>query len=154
MKETPILFTGEMVKAILDGRKDQTRRILNPQPTGTPLRWKDFSWFEGASMPDVASMCPYGHPGDQLWIRETWRTRREWDSFSPRSLPCADSVLSDVDIDFAATPQTLHGKWRPSIFMPRWASRITLEIVSVRVERMGGVPETARRQLSGWDVED
>ena len=102
VKERPILFSGEMVRAILDGRKTQTRRVVKPQPP--PL---------GGFVKN-----PYGQPGDRLWVRETWALD---DKYYYR----ADGAVGDRC-----------GKWKPSIHMPRAASRITLEITGVRVERL------------------
>ena len=135
--EKPILFSGEMVRAILDGRKTQTRRVVNPQPTGGYLgfikeRLKHWFKHEPSSI-EIA--CPYGRPGDLLWVRETWASHKYMDDTKPseftvgaQMLPVwyrADNVQSDE-----------RGKWRPSIFMPRWASRITLRVVDVRVETL------------------
>lgn len=113
MKERTILFSGPMVRAILDGRKTQTRRPVKPQPfVATP------------SMFDV-SKCPIGQPGDRLWVRETWRMALQ---------PGPDGLLRMVAI-YRADGE-IKMSWRPSIHMPRWASRITLEIVRVWVERV------------------
>ena len=124
MKTRPILFSAPMVRALLEGRKTQTRRIVKPQP-------QHIAWFahqEGwiARMRDEEPQnemvkCPYGQPGDRLWVRETW---------------------SQGACTFYRATDTLITKWRPSIFMPRWASRITLEIVSVRVERLNEISST------------
>lgn len=123
MKERPILFRGEMVRAILSGIKTQTRRVLKPQPSfvnqcGIPF------YPDGKGPVDYRD-CPYGQPGDRLWVRETWMKpeggaldyRAKWTPRDERKMP-------------------VHEKWRPSIFMPRWASRITLGITDVRVERL------------------
>ena len=128
----PILFSGEMVRAILDGRKTQTRRVIKPQPSAGVRR----SVFVLSGLEDGHGRelrCPYGRPGDTLWVRETWASHKYMDDTKPseftvgaQMLPVwyrADNVQSDE-----------RGKWRPSIFMPRWASRITLRVVDVRVE--------------------
>jgi len=118
IKERPILFSGPMVRAILDGRKTQTRRILKPQPICTA----NDNW-------DIRSegvwKCPYGQPGDRLWVRETWR--RHYGSVNYRA-----------DHEDGAG----HMRWRPSIHMPRWASRITLEITDVRVQQLQDITVT------------
>lgn len=124
MKERPILFSGPMVRAILDGRKTQTRRVVK----GEALRW--LSPEVGFAPTFVAnpenSLCPYGGPGDRLWVRETHYVESAGyeDGTGRRIFYRA----SDGD-----APISL---WRPSIFMPRWASRLTLEVTAVRVERV------------------
>ena len=133
----PILFSGEMVRAILDGRKTQTRRVVKPQPTGGYLGFINERlkhWFRHEPR-SIEIGCPYGRPGDTLWVRETWASHKYMDDTKPseftagaQMLPVwyrADNVQSDE-----------RGKWRPSIFMPRWASRITLRVVDVRVETL------------------
>jgi hypothetical protein len=124
-KERPILFSGPMVRAILDGRKTQTRRIVKGQPA---LWLNDSVMGQFISTDDhLISMCPYGKPGDRLWVRETFAV-------------CADSSIfyrSD------GGPSPWDGiKWKPSIHMPRAASRITLEIVSVRAELLHEITES------------
>lgn len=133
MKTRPILFSGPMVRAILEGRKTQTRRVVKPQPAhcaDLPMG-KDLTF---------ASACPYGQPGDRLWVRETWAVGTLFDYVRPSLLPKPDCE-SKLAVDYAANPRRIwhsedQGRWRPSIHMPRWASRITLEITSVRVERL------------------
>jgi len=117
VKERPILFSGPMVRAILAGRKTQTRRVVKPQhiPAGVrTLRWEN----QDAAELQHSARCPYGVPGDRLWVRETWQPGPD------------DCVYYRADND----PN--ENQWKPSIHMPRWASRITLEVVSVRVERV------------------
>jgi len=144
-----------MVRAILEGRKTQTRRILNPQPVrslphtkeiapgldlvhGLGWRWKD-DYVADGHVDALSCRCPYGAAGDRLWLRETWGMRDErgfWDQPVTR----AHTVVhyrSDAEIDGA--------RWRPSIYMPRWASRITLELTSVRVERLHQISEADAR---------
>lgn len=111
IKERPILFKGEMVRAILAGRKTQTRRILKFDPLDS---------YDFASCQENLSRCPYGQSGDRLWVKETFATD--------------GSGLLWWRADGDDQPKA--GPWKPSIFMPRWASRITLEIVAVRVERL------------------
>lgn len=143
MKERPILFSGEMVRAILEGRKTQTRRIVKPQPSDTFLPQigeyqrtltdrKDGEQFPdpvvrfGASDENENYPCPYGQPGDRLWVRETFAFNGE------RFIYRADQY----DDTMPSLAIQAGGKWKPSIFCTRAASRITLEIVSVRVERL------------------
>jgi hypothetical protein len=132
MKERPILFSGPMVQAILDGRKTQTRRVVKPQPeyweqTGGYHYPLDKKPYRGAPVGRVRSIdeyrCPYGQPGDRLWVRETWHQY------------AGGEVIYRADYGPESYQAGAKG-WRPSIFMPRWASRITLEITGVRVERV------------------
>lgn len=122
MKQRPILFSSEMVRAILDGRKTQTRRIIKPQPAGEDGPFKDY-----------VKDCKYGQPGDRLWVRETWATHPFYNKVRPSDLKPA---YTHVFYKAANNVNLSHYAWRPSIFMPRWASRITLEITGVRVERV------------------
>ena len=149
VKERPILFSGPMVRAIMDGRKTQTRRIVKPQPpcacvyeingnqnkaiclagpgADVPAR----PWFVPpyVNKAQYWVCCPYGTVGDRLWIRETWR-------------PIV-SGTREGGFDYRANDPSASGvgftKWTPSIHMPRLASRITLEITSVRVERLNDI---------------
>lgn len=146
MKERPILFSAPMVKAILESRKTQTRRVvknvklleyLNSNTIEGPIQL--FS-AEDCDHP-ISDLCPYGQPGDRLWVRETWAARPDMDGLPPSR--CDDSgvwwkaSLSSFPEGYAAC----HGKWRPSIFMPRKFSRILLKITSVRVERLQDISE-------------
>lgn len=155
MKERPILFSGEMVRAILEGRKSVTRRVIKPQPVlandGLWDYWKGGEW-QGAVDPgdgrfNFIQCCPYGMPGDRLWVREAWgsgdRFIYEGEQDPPRIVVyradgAAMNYAHDDDGYFIeAQDWNLNlVKWRPSIHMPRWASRITLEVVDVRVERV------------------
>lgn len=128
MNEHPILFSTPMVQAILEGRKTQTRRVVKGNPEGKVPFTDEFP-------------CPYGHPGDRLWVRETWQKIYERQSDKQRFTepPSAHNLhLYKTWIEYAATPRDEQDppRWRPSIFMPRSASRITLEIVNVRLERV------------------
>lgn len=166
MKEHPILFNGAMVRAILDGRKSQTRRLMKCFDRGGHV---DFGYYpERSTTCDWPSYedpygdwhpfaCPYGEPGEsRLWVRETWKEiSRSW----YRSAPDTDYVvigyratcdmgrlgLSSRDFTVphgtAACIHTPSHRWRPSIHMPRWASRILLEVVNVRVERVQDISE-------------
>ena len=131
VRERPILFSAPMVKAILAGRKTQTRRVVkcpNPAPEIASL---------GALWEHGQLQCPYGVPGDRLWVRETWQQvtptgNGQWHTVDTvcDGLPHR-RLLYAADADRDEPP-----RWRPSIFMPRWASRITLEVTSVRVKRL------------------
>ena len=154
MKEYPILFSAPMVKAILDGTKTQTRRVIKPRGVSDDVAQWLHAMAKGVDMP-----CPYGKPGDVLWVRETFVLER-WDDepkfaadrptqYNPgdgsewseeywlrphyRATDPAPDLCYEDDENDDGEPKC---KWRPSIFMPRWASRITLEIVNIRVERV------------------
>jgi hypothetical protein len=148
-RERPILFSGAMIRAILDGTKSQTRRVvtsLNGHGFGritefgasdtpgydfhfrnTQMLWNDLRTS------DVLRGCPYGAPGDHLWCRETW-------ALDPNAHPDeAGALYRATDPGWDDSESGL--LWRPSIFMPRWASRITLEVTEVRVERLQTITE-------------
>lgn len=141
MKETGIIMSGNHPKLILEGKKTMTRRVIKPQPS-RPLVYRTVRgrpeleyWYE----PDNGGIahtykCPYGQVGDKLWVRETWRVGAEYDALGISGLWNHPVVgyKDEINVSF------LHGagKWRPSIFMPRWASRILLEITEVRAERL------------------
>lgn len=138
-KERPILFSAPMVRAILAGRKTQTRRVMkHPEYfgclTGDCPHEKQIECDNAISL--FAKMdCPHGQPGDRLWVRETWRPQ------DGMTLECqyADEIEYRATDDQPKEPTDCH--WKPSIYMPRWASRITLEIVGVRVERVQDIGE-------------
>jgi hypothetical protein len=139
MKERPILFSGAMVRALLDGSKTQTRRVMKPQPT----MYEPGQCIAVSDMTNDALVCPYGQPGDRLWVRETWVCDDYRLQQGPYvEVPGAREALfyrADNEQPFEAP----EGKfWKPSIHMPRWASRILLEIVSVRVERLQDCSQT------------
>ncbi|SXQ85911.1 hypothetical protein [Klebsiella pneumoniae] len=136
MKERGMIFNGEMVRAILHGRKTQTRR---------PIKWKQtrfteigeredgskWPWSEDAEHAcDFWHPCPFGAVGVRIWVRETWARYN------------IDQNSHDIAYR-ATTPEDWpeEGRWRPSIHMPRWASRILLEITNVRVERLNAISE-------------
>jgi hypothetical protein len=134
----PILFSGEMVRAILDGRKTMTRRILGNKKIWPCDLIQDSEIREGKEVAlgyedeygnwhTTESACPYGGPGDRLWVRETWQGTP--DCISYRATDPRQVIEFNYD------------RWCPSIFMPRWASRITLEITNVRVEKLREITE-------------
>jgi len=153
----PILFSGAMVRALLDGSKTQTRRIVKDLPPWPIMEICHDSGGTGKWMPNGPApngtgmaaghwrLCPYGQPGDRLWVRETWRGVVE---ISPPGQPVEHGVARYVPdrehcrrVEYAATQAPDREPWRPSIHMPRWASRILLEIVAVRVERLQDITE-------------
>ena len=151
MKERPILFSAPMVRAILEGRKSQTRRVVKPQPFAG---WYPSKCTNGwgfchpqGEAPAVLFQCPYGVPGDRLWVRETWAYfNADEDLYQKNKGALAFRATWDSDRcewpQFARAISYIPGdRWRPSIHMPRWASRITLEITDVRVERLQEISE-------------
>lgn len=158
MKARPILFQGAMVRALLDGRKTQTRRICKSQPYSNGHGWdgndiichNDYlppsamlmdaggkAMYTTSNFEGWESECPYGQPGDQLWVRETHR-------------PIIGQTCGLIAVDYKADPQEKwermrdqggKSKWTPSIHMKREYSRIQLEIVSVRVELLNDCSE-------------
>ena len=157
MKELPILFSGPMVRALLDGRKTQTRRIVKSSrawPIGfiggrgdrddpSCYGFEDFNsgeWWTlkadgSADMNQIPS--PYGRVGDRLWVRETWGEFIDTDIIDGQTHELGRDTLyrADGENHQRCTP------WRPSIHMPRWASRLTLEVTDVRVERLQDISE-------------
>ncbi len=139
-KERPILFSGPMVRALLDGRKTQTRRIVKPQPDhfhrdiiGKPQPWNTEDWNRVLPQHGEKEIaCPYGCVGDRLWVRETWSS---WLG--------AEEAGSPLCVRYKADGESLPlgQRWKPSIHMLRLLSRLTLEITDVRVERLDSISE-------------
>lgn len=182
VKQRPIIFSDQMVRAILDGRKTQTRRVMNPQPPAwvetfgssvfTPHGhisgrgyWKGVPGDEGPAEKHFRS--PYGCAWERLWVRETYMvqptpgcTFGEAMKGTKLSAFYRDGSRLDLDNGWEASGPGLHvwgtnheypaeryGIWRPSIHMPRWASRILLDVVSVRVQRLHDItPEDCRAE--------
>jgi len=180
MKERPILFNADMVRAVLDGRKTQTRRIMTVQPESNQfglLRITDstkrsdigkYHWAEsnatGNHVRSKLFACPFGAVGDRLWVKETWSVvSHAFDDdglmidyvpdrpattvhekpfgrgyYSGHAIYAADGGFTWGDDDGCVDGRSC---WKPSIHMPRWASRITLEITGVRVERLQDISE-------------
>ena len=147
MKERGILFQAEMVRAILEGRKTQTRRALRIQPLDIlPMNihneWATLQTRDHNHGNVIR--CRFGVPGDRLWVREKWGVHR-LDGIVIKEFPnvlyAADTSTRLVTTDKVWKYVEDKFRWRPSIFMPRWASRITLEIVNIRVERVGDISE-------------
>jgi hypothetical protein len=133
-----------MVRAILSGAKTQTRRVVKPQPTpngGGPVVMQTQSGFFNAN--GLPIVCPYGQPGDRLWVREKWQPKSPYWFNILKSGEDRSSEAIEYAVQFAATCPSpgLQGRWRSSIHMPRWASRITLEVMGVRVERLQDISE-------------
>lgn len=142
MKERPIIFSAEMVRAILAGRKTQTRRIVKPLHMAT---------VDAEQFP-ILALCPYGSPGGRLWVKETCRAEAIDDEGLCGVRYVADGQFMPIANTREASDRWVQLYWYrgmegatvPSIHMPRWASRITLEITDVRVERL--------QDISGMDA--
>lgn len=135
MKSRPILFSTEMVQAILAGRKTQTRRPVKPPYSEYPCVSKhitscEFDFYVKDGIGQFTA-CPYGKPGDQLWVKETF-------AFGMTLNGWKYTYKADGPPPYQA-PYGL--QWKPSIFLPKNASRITLEIIDIRVERLLGISE-------------
>lgn len=173
-RELPILMNARMVQAILEGRKTMTRRLVQPVRGRSPVNLESkgvdaaiahysglhndpMSWgFPGLdygadlSLDAVNVLAPF-HCGDQLYVRETWAARPDYDDYTPSD--CGQegvwwkASLPTYPTGYAAC----HGKWRPSIHMPKWAARIWLEVTAVRVERLQDITEgQARAEGVPW----
>lgn len=148
MADKPIIFSAAMVRALLEGRKSQTRRVLKPQPElYHEGRWHVYGRGGGCAglhTDDVAEVAldyiPYAK-GDLLWVREAWRTAAAVDDAPPRDLVPGLRPLS-YEADYDREPNDgCRGRLRPSIHMPRWASRISLKVTGVRVQRLQEISE-------------
>jgi len=148
MKERPVIFNGEMVRAILDGRKTQTRRVIanvgsdNCIPLQEPTKTKDGIFTHVMDAPGHG-LCPFGQVGDRLWVRETFMdltgtgieaTTGKFEGFAYRADTPAGSYGDEVRKEYGL-------KWTPSLHMPRKACRILLKITAVRVERLNDISE-------------
>lgn len=151
MTDRPILFSAPMVRALLDGRKTQTRRVLTKKSAHDALAVFGRGFL---LLPGNADLVGYA-AGDRLWVREAWHAARSLDGTPPRDIP------RDADIEHAATARSyaeigLKGKLRPGMFLPRWASRLTLIVTDVRVQRLqeiseeDAVAEGVERDSDGW----
>ena len=153
MKERGVIFNGEMVQAILDGRKTQTRRIMKPQPEPCPRggHWWPSNVFKtmlhvedemqngkGGWGGLVGDACPFGDVGDRIWVRETWA---EAGASAPDLKLYRANYPEHVPSIYENVPPAEEIRWTPSIHMPRWASRILLEITGVRVERLNSISD-------------
>lgn len=154
-REWPILFNDQMVRAILEGRKTVTRRVVKPQPDflssmvdpNTPFKTLDAGLHARIT-------CPYGEPGDRLWVREAWAADAQVDAIAPSDLSQGEPIWYPADLSVRQTGCSMisKGRVRPSIHMPRWASRILLEITAVRVERLQDISEEQAR-AEGYPAE-
>lgn len=154
MKEHPIIFSTEMVKAIIEDRKTQTRRIIMPQPDDSGLH--DHTKFPMSLQSELTDWwgtveengeskkfnCRYGKPGDILWVRETWNTDGDFIDYK-----------ADMWNDIASWAFSPPG-WKPSIHMPRKACRIFLEVTNIRVERVQDITEDDAKKEGFREIDD
>lgn len=181
-RERPILFNDQMVRAILEGRKTVTRRVMKPQPTPSKSgghHWpcnvhqsmlhveRELQNGEGCWCGLAEAACPFGKPGDRLWVREAWTidllaaysTEKGYDSEYELRYR-ADDAAREIHIapgepdPYLALYDSQRGDWRPSIHMPRWASRILLEITAVRVERLQDITPNQCIAEGAWREKD
>lgn len=162
MTERGMIFNSEMVRAILDGRKTQMRRIIKDCTVGRdPISkfiqvGKKFIGCYPEDVPElIRECCPYGVPGDRIWVRETFQgplfdfeqmeAYQEDSSKFKKPEFCVYKADGKPAPEFFDADDNLHCGWRPSIHMPRWASRITLEITGVRVEQLKSISEEEAR---------
>jgi hypothetical protein len=178
MRERPILFNADMVYAVLEGIKTQTRRRVLHQPRRSDIlpnlvfprnkqeakKYPPAGWIFPNAMEQILSLCPFGEVGDRLWVRETWSVvTHSFDNnglmvdyvpdrpakavqekpfgngyYSGHAIYAADGGFTWGDDDGCVDVRSC---WKPSIHMPRWASRITLEITGVRAERLNSMTE-------------
>src|SRR6478736_5547644 len=160
MKERPIIFSGKMVRAILAGTKTQTRRVIGldqferSQTPGYSWTWRNKrGLWEDVRDANLNKHCPYGMIGDRLWLRENWRT---WED--PKT--GVDGILFKADSGFVPIENTREAadrwmavhqncrrsnSWRPSIHLPRWASRISLDVLGVQTQRLQSISEADAR---------
>ncbi|WP_434627529.1 hypothetical protein [Chromobacterium sp. CV08] len=154
IKERPILFSGEMVRALLAGTKTQTRRIVKPQPTVKEAQLRELdAWIDGFTLSQqvdgawqhgfIDAQCHYGEPGDRLWVQEDWSTDCTQDGKDPASFAkWPVRYLADGKAHACgAFHGNANGQPRPANTMPRWASRILLEITNVRIEQLQEIRE-------------
>lgn len=142
MRERPILFSSPMVRAILDGTKTQTRRLVKPAPSWTAppnygcVGGKGFGFIDGNDVRKAP--C---EPGDWLWVRETWNREGGAVTYRADGDWIADYAAGDADDYARRKARGMHPRWKPSLFMRREDSRITLEVTSVRVERLNDISQ-------------
>lgn len=160
VKETPLPFRAGMVRGILEDRKDTTRRLVKPQPRVVHALYDDATISTNLLFrrKDQRIRCPYGKPGDRLWVKETYvleETGREYEARRPSDRPWQETEDGAVLVPhYRATDPEPHivpwdaidgeddrTRWKSSLFMPKWVARIWLEVVSVGVERLQSITD-------------
>lgn len=141
MADRPIIFSAPMVRALLEGRKTQTRRVYKVPAGSYVEQGRVWAMTDGCAFGDKA--LPYA-PGDRLYVREHWRTARAYDDLAPSAMGGEEPVKYEAD----GSEQTwgwpglfLPGRFRQGMHMPRWASRLTLTVTEVRVQRLQKISE-------------
>lgn len=152
MSDKPIIFSPSMVRALMEGRKTQTRRVIQPE-RGGDIREGDvlISWPADSFVRQSARFRPRIRVGDRLWVREAWRTCEHLDKINPAALPLDNPLYYEADGGGERVAST--GRLRPAIHMPRWANRITLIVTDVRVQRLQEISEAdaiAEGALRPW----
>lgn len=158
MKDKPILFNADMIRALLDGRKTQTRRIVKPQPIwigepGVPFKTTNAD-------PKGIINCPYGYRGRLAWVRETTEADETTNDtcvlsrYSADGKPVLYSGSDDPEYDGSIAHWDYHQSTRPSIHMHRWASRLTLKIIDIRIERVQDISDGDAKAegCKGWEL--
>lgn len=169
MTERGMIFNGEMVRAILDGQKTQTRRIMQVQPDTPEFGLRRiiessianeigmYFWSQedarGIKARSKQFFCPFGDVGDRIWVRETWA---EAGASAPDLILYRANYPAHVPTHYENVPPAEDVRWTPSIHMPRWASRILLEITDVRVDQLNDISEEDARSegISGSSARD
>jgi len=193
-KERPIIFSGPMVRAILEGRKTQTRRVVKPTAKGCRVGAYKTDMRIGVDPANLVNVdeendpvdarpfrCPYGQPGDRLWVRETFSLEnsssvgwydpphsdgrpirvlkddengRWWEQPHYRSTDTPPDICCENDQCRACREDGFGPHWIPSIHMPRWASRLTLEVTAVRVERLQEISadDATAEGIDQWSI--
>jgi hypothetical protein len=153
MADRPILFSGPMVRALLDGRKTQTRRTLNPQPYDFPHPSDGHRCWNASGVPggriciSDRSLLDLHHrpaPGDRLYVREEWFSTPAYDDLSPSQMGGDEPLrykADDATFNWGEADGSRVGRRRAGMHMPRWASRLTLAVADVRVERLQAISE-------------
>ena len=166
MKQTPLLFNSDMVNALLGGYKTMTRRQINrllgfgkitefgksdTKGYDWHFRDKEMRWHD-ISNERLLELCPYGMKGDLIWVRETWKASSIDDSNKPSELSNLSEIVYMADNSSNTKEEQFlcMGKTRQSIFMPKWASRLTLKITGVRVERVQDISEEDAKAEGVW----
>ena len=165
MADRPILFSAPMIRALLAGRKTQTRRVLKPQPEwlerngmiAAGWSWGPFLAYGTESFKrDAAEYAPIA-PGDRLWVRETWRSHQAYDDEAPSEMGGDEPVeyLADGHVETWGWPKMeIPGRTRSSLHIPRWASRLTLTVTDVRVQRLQDITygDTLAEGIEATDI--
>lgn len=148
MTDRPMLFLAPMIQALLAGRKTQTRRLLYSRrivkPTDAVPRNAVYDSRYPPPLGEIYELFSLSQArnikaGDRIWVKETYRAHRTWDQYKPSETHPGDRVWYEAD---GRDNCDAHGKLRPSIFMPKWASRLTLTVTDVRIERLQDISDS------------